>query len=72
MPAKKKKKNALVRYFKPFGLKQVAEITILILAPIFTILGMALFNNVTTVVLPIGLSLFILGGLLCATRSILV
>jgi len=69
---KKKQKNILVRYLTPFGLRQIGDIIIFILAPIMTILGMILFERVTHYVLPVGLGLFILGFSIALFRSLTV
>ncbi|MCL2555594.1 MAG: hypothetical protein FWE03_01060 [Firmicutes bacterium] len=69
--AKRKQKNALVRYLTPFGLKQIGDIILILLAPIITILGMALFS-ITPYILPVGLGLFMLGGSIAVFRSIMV
>jgi len=72
MPARKKKQNAFVRYFTPFGLRQLCEM-VLLLAAVITILGLALLGGrVTSAVLPIGLILFIIGGLIAVVRAVLV
>ena len=68
---KRKQRNILIRYLTPFGLKQIGDIILIILAPIMTILGMALFT-VTPNVLPVGLGLFILGGAIAIFRSVIV
>jgi len=69
---KKKQKNFLMRYLTPFGIRQISDIIIFILAPIMTILGMALFRTVSQNILPIGLGLFILGFTIAFLRALVV
>jgi len=69
--AKRKQKNVLARYFSPFGLRQIGDIILIVLAPIMTILGMALFS-ITPYILPVGLGLFMLGGCIAILRAVLV
>ncbi|MCL2675829.1 MAG: hypothetical protein FWE84_04510 [Firmicutes bacterium] len=66
---KRRRKNAFMRYFTPFGLRQLCDI-VLFVAAIVVIVGLSIYEKHTTVVLIVGLSLFLAGALLAAYRSV--
>lgn len=67
-PAKKRRsKNPIVRYFTPFGVRQICDI-LLFVAAITVIVGMIVYKS-TDVVLIVGISLFLAGALLAVYRS---
>lgn len=66
-PMRKRRKNAFVRYFTPFGLRQVCDIVLLI-AAIVVIVGMSIYKTTDTVLI-VGLALFLAGSLLAVYRS---
>lgn len=66
MAKSKNKKNFLVRYFTPFGLRQVCDI-LMIVAAIMLIVGLSVACNtkpVNDVVLLIGLCIYVLASAL--------
>lgn len=69
MAKKRRRKNAFVRYFVPFGLRQICDL-LLLSAAIVLIVGMCIYETATTIVLLVGLIMFALGSLLAMVRAI--
>jgi len=68
--AKKKQQNALVRYFVPFGIKQLSDI-LMLAASIILIVGLCIYEKLPVLIV-VGLGIFIVGALLSLVKSVAV
>ena len=68
--AKKKQQNALVRYFVPFGIKQLSDI-LMLAASIILIVGLCIYEKLPVLIV-VGLGIFIVGALLSLIKSVAV
>ncbi|MBQ4049768.1 MAG: hypothetical protein IJD07_03840 [Clostridia bacterium] len=68
--AKKKQQNALVRYFVPFGIKQLSDI-LMLAASIILIVGLCIYEKLPVLIV-VGLAIFIVGALLSLVKSVAV
>jgi len=66
--AKKKKQNVFVRYFVPFGIRQLCDIMMLV-ASVLLIIGLAAYESLEVLIV-VGLAMFAVAALLSLVRSI--
>ena len=68
--AKKKQQNALVRYFVPFGIKQLSDI-LMLAASIVLIVGLCIYEKLPVLIV-VGLGIFVVCAVLSLIKSVTV